>query len=222
MSSTTILIKRKNHRVHPCKNDKKEELLNLLIGRNPELSILIVTQNDPEAIQNVQKTDNITIMSDAALADSKELQCDILISIDLPDTAAAYMQRLSHAKKEALILIDAQEQKKLYPIETAMGRTIQEEIISGFETDELLALQREKEYKEQGKELRASGQLDDRNACDNRRKPRNNKKPRDDKRPARKPYSKPKPSQESSKESAPKRAPRKFKVKSLKTSKKSE
>ncbi len=206
MSPTTILIKRKNHRVHPCKSDKKEELLNLLISRNPEQNILIITANDPQAIQNVEKANNVIIKSDIALADCKELMCDILISVDLPQSVDAYMVRLSHATKEALILLDAQEQKQLYPIETAMGRTIQEEIISGFETDEILALRREKEYKEQGKELRSTGQLDDRNARDNRRKPRDKRKP----------------SRDNSKEPAPKRTPRKIIVKSLKSSKKSE
>ncbi len=144
MSSTTVSVKRNKHRVHPCKHEQKHELLNFLISSNTEKSILVVTANDPEDIQKMISDEDTIVISDTALGDSPELQCDLLISYDLPETAIAYMVRLSRAKTDALILLDPKEHKSLYAIERLLGRTIMQEMISGLESDTVETQKQEK------------------------------------------------------------------------------
>jgi superfamily II DNA/RNA helicase len=136
MSITSI--KRQNHRAHPCKSERKNELLNILLTSNADSSILVVTANDPSLIQNSISSDNVVIISDTALAEKPELLVDLLISYDLPLAAEDYITRLSHTKTHALILLDESEQKDLYPIETLVGRTVIQEVIIGFEPDKIV------------------------------------------------------------------------------------
>ena len=133
MSTTAPLIKRHNHRVHPCENSRKNELLKVLIAKNSNQSIIVVTANDPQEIKNIIDDEKIIVVSDTELADSKELKCDLLISYDLPEKAIIYMGRLAHSNTFALILLEKEEEKLLYPIETLLGRTIMQEIVEGFE-----------------------------------------------------------------------------------------
>ena len=186
MSSTTVSVKRHNHRVHPCELERKDELLNLLITRNAGQSILIVTANDPEPIQNMITEENIVVTSDTALVDSPELRCDLLISYDLPEKAIVYMTRLARTKTYALILLDPKEQKQLYPIEMLLGRNLLQEIISGFEPKSHIPLEKDqktfrdknskRDYKPRQENYRSDRKRDDKTG-------------RDDKRPPRKSYS---------------------------------
>lgn len=132
MSSTTPALKRHNHRVHPCQAEKKDELLKLLIQKNAQINILVVTSGDKEKIQNTQNSENVTVVSDEDLLNSPELKAELIISYDLPDKAIIYMARIAHTTSHALILLDENEEKLLYPIETLIGRTIMQESIEGF------------------------------------------------------------------------------------------
>lgn len=133
MSSSTPSVKRQNHRVHPCLNERKPELLTTLFQQNRTQSVLVVTANNPDVIAGTATHENVTIVSDAALAETPDLRCDLLISYDLPKSAEAYMARLLHAKTHALVLLDPKDQKSLYPIERLLGRTLVQEIIGGFD-----------------------------------------------------------------------------------------
>ena len=149
MSSTTPALKRHNHRVHPCQAEKKDELLKLLIEKNAQLNILVVTSGDKEKIQNAQNSKNVTILTDEELLDAKELKAELVISYDLPDKAIKYMARIAHSSTYALILLDPSEERLLYSIETLIGRTIMQESIEGFGPK--VALKEEsvkKEYKQ--------------------------------------------------------------------------
>ena len=139
MSSSTPSVKRQNHRVHPCLPERKPELLNTLLRQNEKLNILVVAVDNPEAVACAATQDNVTVTSDIALAETPQLQCDLLISYDLPESAEAYMARLSHAKTHALILLDPKEQKSLYPIERLLGRTLVQEIIDGFDPEPVIS-----------------------------------------------------------------------------------
>jgi hypothetical protein len=211
MSSATVSVKRQNHRVHPCPTLRKPELLTLLLERNSESAILIVTANDPEPIQKAVSGENVTVISDGALADAPDLQCDLLISYDLPDTAAVYMARLSHAKTHALILLDPKEQERLYPIETRLGRSLMQETISGFEPEPAASHQEKKDLKA--------------------RKPRHEHKSVAGKKAFNTPKGKRKPFKGASKTNTPrvdakkpssKRPPRRITIKSLTSQKESE
>jgi hypothetical protein len=136
MSANQISLKHNKHRVHPCPNDKKLELLNLLVSKHSKMKTIIVTANSLESIKEAISDDNIIVINDDELSKSTELTCELLISYDLPSTATLYMTRLSKAKEMALILLDANEQKQLYPIETVLGRVIKQDIIQGFEYKE--------------------------------------------------------------------------------------
>ncbi len=132
MPSPIQLVKRQNHRVHLCSPERKDELLDLLLECNAELSILVATTNDAEAIRNKVGSEHVTVLSDAELLEC-ELKYDLLVSYDLPESPRLYADRLAHAKTHALVLLDPNEQKLLYPIETLLGRTLMKEPISGFE-----------------------------------------------------------------------------------------
>lgn len=133
MSDNQITIKHNKHHIHPCSNDKKLSLLNLLIAKNSSVKIIVATSHNSELIKEAISVDNVTILSDEELIKLPELRCELLISYDLPSTAILYMARLAKATQNALILLDKDEQKQLYPIETLLGRVIKQEIISGFE-----------------------------------------------------------------------------------------
>lgn len=126
-------IKRQNHRIHPCNSDQKTPLTQFLIQNHAGKSILIVTSNDAEGLTDLASTKNITVLSDTELAKAPDLRCDVLISYDLPEKAILYMSRFARASEYALILLDSEDQKRLYPIELLNGRTIVQEIIQGFE-----------------------------------------------------------------------------------------
>jgi len=125
-------IQRKNHRIHPCDSGKKLELLTHLVGKFPDKQILIATANDPKIFNSIASK-NITIVCDDEMKASQKNSADILISYDLPEKALIYMTRFAHAREMALILLDSNDQKNLYPIETLLGRTIIQETIVGFE-----------------------------------------------------------------------------------------
>ncbi|MCK9372180.1 MAG: hypothetical protein M0P91_03225 [Sulfuricurvum sp.] len=193
-SSATPALKRQNHRIHPCNAARKNELLNHLITRYHGKSILIVTANDPARI-HLSHNDNITLSSDETLSQSPDLKCDVLISYDLPDKAIIYMSRFARAQEYALILLSAEDQKSLYPIETLVGRTIIQEAVAGFEPDFGIAV--EQKSKEEAKARRA--ERDEQNAKRDAQ-PKRDSKPRsdfkrddrgnrDENRPAKKPFS---------------------------------
>ncbi len=133
MSSNTSGLKRHNHIVHPCKDDAKTALLQHIIKQNPDQTIYVIT-NDKEELQKVLATEqeNLSLYNDEELQNSQELQCDILISYELPESAQSYLQRIQHTTK-ALILLAETEHKKLYPIETLLKRALKQEQIEGFE-----------------------------------------------------------------------------------------
>ena len=132
MLSSAPTLKRHNHRVHPCETEKKQELLNILLAKNSEKSIFVVTCDENDSLENLSNAKNVLFISDDVLLKSPELHAELVISYDLPDKAIAYMARIAHATTYALILLDLTEEKLLYPIETLIGRTIMQEPIDGF------------------------------------------------------------------------------------------
>ena len=132
-TTTSNIVKRHNHRVYPCETKRKNELLIHLLTENKDKKIIVATTNDINLVEDIIKDEKITVINDVTLGDSPELKCDLLISYDLPDKADDYIARLSHSNKSALVLLDPKEQKKLYPIEMLLGRTIMQDTVSGFE-----------------------------------------------------------------------------------------
>lgn len=132
MSNSQIIIKHNKHRIHPCPNDKKLSLVALLLEQNSTTNIVVVSSVDVEQIKEIAEPKNIVVINDDELAKSPDLMCDLLISYDLP-SADIYMSRLSRAKDGAIILLDINEQKNLYPIETILKRVIRQDILVGYE-----------------------------------------------------------------------------------------
>ena len=133
MSDNPIVVKHNKHRIHPCANDKKLSLLNLLITQNSSLDIIVAASKDLEPIKESLMASNVKVLDDKELLSKPEVRCELLISYDLPSTAIVYMARLAKATESAIILLDIDEQKQLYPIETLLGRVIKQDIIAGFE-----------------------------------------------------------------------------------------
>ena len=131
---STSSIKPTNHRVYPCPNDKKLSLLNQIIIENKDSKIIVVTSQDISNIkESLEDSTHVEILNDAALFKDESLKCDLLISLDLPQKAILYIQRLSRTTSKAFLILNESEQKLLYPIETLLGRVIKQEIVEGFE-----------------------------------------------------------------------------------------
>jgi len=129
MSNPTPTLKRHNHRVHPCKDDKKGALLRFLLEKNSDKKIIVVTSRKTDITSAL---DNVTIVSDEELTANKELTCEMMISYDLPSKASKYMDRIARTNTFALILVNPSEERVIHPIETLIGRTIMQENVEGF------------------------------------------------------------------------------------------
>ncbi len=132
MPADTISIKPNNHRIYQCPNDKKIELLNKIIQENKNEDILVVCSSEPENLKEKLQNQEIKIMEDRELVKDKNVQCDFLISYDMPIKAIVYMARVSKALKKSVMLLDESEQKTLHSIETLLGRAIKQEILEDF------------------------------------------------------------------------------------------
>ncbi len=136
MPISQITLKHNKHRVHPCPCDKKISLLNLLIEQNIKLDILVATAKNSTLIKEALNNENIKVFNDEELSKMPELKCELLISYDLPQDPLTYLSRMAKATDSAIILLDIEEQKELYPIETLLKRVIRQERIEGFEYEE--------------------------------------------------------------------------------------
>lgn len=143
---STSSIKRHNHRVLPCDQNRKIELINFLIKKNSDLDIAIISKETIKNFKDISLNTKVTLTDDANINSSY----DLVINYDLPDEAQQYLKRISFAKKYSFILLDPEEQKLLYPIEIALGRSFVQEVIKEFETiqsKELKKVQAKKEKK---------------------------------------------------------------------------
>lgn len=127
MSISQINIKSNKHKIYQCPKSKKPSLLNYLLEQNKNSSIAVISSNAANL-----KIEGITLLSDEELATSTA-SYELIISYDLPSDAEIYIQRVQKATQSAFILLDIEEQKELYPIETILGRAIKQESIKGFE-----------------------------------------------------------------------------------------
>lgn len=136
MSTNQITIKHNKHRIHPCPNEKKLALLNMLLSQNSGLSIVVALSDNSLLTKEAITEPNVSVLSDEELAGVPELKCELLISYDLPQSAELYISRLAKTTDSAIALLDISEQNNLYPIETLLGRVIRQEIVTGFEYPE--------------------------------------------------------------------------------------
>jgi len=133
MSSNSITIKANNHRVYQCPNDKKIELVNKIISENEQLDILVACSKDVDVISEMIQSSKVKVIEDRNLVKDKELNCELLISFDMPIKGIVYMARVAKATQRAIFLIDESEQKGLHDIEMLLGRSIKQDIIADFE-----------------------------------------------------------------------------------------
>ena len=136
MSTNQITIKHNKHRIHPCPNEKKLALLNMLLSQNSGLSIVVALSDNSLLTKEAITDANVSVLSDEELAGVPELKCELLVSYDLPQSAELYIARLSKTTDSAIVLLDISEQNNLYPIETLLGRVIRQEVVAGFEYPE--------------------------------------------------------------------------------------
>lgn len=136
MSTNQITIKHNKHRIHPCPNEKKLALLNMLLSQNSGLSIVVALSDNSLLTKEAITDANVSVLSDEELAGMPELRCELLISYDLPQSAELYIARVTKTTDSAIVLLDISEQNNLYPIETLLGRVIRQEVVAGFEYPE--------------------------------------------------------------------------------------
>ncbi len=132
MSSSTI--KRHNHRVLPCNTERKIELINFLIKNNSDLEIVIVAKETVKDFKDITLNEKIKVTTDAEWSDAITNEFDMLINYNLPDDANIYLTRLELTKEYSLILLEPSEHATLYPVETALGRVLVQDVIKAFET----------------------------------------------------------------------------------------
>jgi thiamine pyrophosphate-dependent acetolactate synthase large subunit-like protein len=132
MSAATI--KRHNHRVLHCNTQRKIELANFLLKQYSDLKIAIVSKDAINGIEDIALNENVKIMTDSDLATNTAQECDLLISLDLPNDPQVYIKRLDNITSQALIILDPDELAQLYPVEIALGRSLIQETLKEFET----------------------------------------------------------------------------------------
>ena len=133
MSTNSITIKPNNHRIHPCEDSKKIELLNKLIAQESSSNIVVVCLSNSSTLKESLENKSVTVVEDKELYKDKETTYEVVISFDVPDKAIVYMARVSKATVKALTISNQKEQKSLYQIEMLLGRAIKQEIVEGFE-----------------------------------------------------------------------------------------
>ena len=133
MSVDTILIKRHNHRVHPCDRSQKLDLLKHLVALHEDKEILVIAAQDISALDDKIDADNVTFVSDSDLLENPKVKCDMIISLDLSTNPENYVKRLNQTQTYALLLADDKDQQELYQIETLMKRTLTKEVLTNFE-----------------------------------------------------------------------------------------
>ncbi len=133
MSVDTILIKRHNHRVHPCDRSQKLDLLKHLVALHEDKEILVIAAQDISALDDKIDADNVTFVSDSDLLENPKVKCDMIISLDLSTNPDNYVKRLNQTQTYALLLADDKDQQELYKIETLMKRTLTKEVLTNFE-----------------------------------------------------------------------------------------
>lgn len=126
-------IKRQNHRIHPCTSSQKIDLIRFLIARYAGKSVLVITSDGVSEVADGLDTSGAEVFSDSGLKEGT--QFDVVISYDLPEDVAVYLSRLTHSREFAFVVMDAEDEKRLYPIELQLGRTIVREIVKGFEPE---------------------------------------------------------------------------------------
>ncbi len=161
MSVDTILIKRHNHRVHPCDRTQKLALLEHLINLHSDKEILVLSALDISTLEDKIDADNVSFVQDKDLLENPKVKCDMIISLDLSTSPEAYVQRLNQTSTYALLLADDKDQQELYKIETLMKRTLTKEVISSFEPESYIKdreaakdLKERQEYNRQNQEER--------------------------------------------------------------------
>lgn len=138
MSEQAPLIKRHNHKIHPCPTEKKRELLQQLLEQNKEINILVIST---QSLKSAQNSESITYVEDVSLPETKY---ELIISLDLPQDPEVYAARLECTTSKALILLDVAEKQALYAIEKLLARTINQENIEGFSPNTGIKSQRVK------------------------------------------------------------------------------
>jgi len=133
MSVDTILIKRHNHRVHPCDRSQKLDLLKHLISLHADKEILVIAAQDISALDEKIDADNVTFVADSELLEDPKVKCEMIISLDLSSSPENYVKRLNQTNTFALLLADDKDQQELYKIETLMKRTLTKEVLTNFE-----------------------------------------------------------------------------------------
>jgi len=128
-----ITIKPNNHRIHPCSQEKKYELLEKIISDNIDSKLLIITSHNIKDILNTLENKDIEIINDSDLSKYPVQSYELIISFDIPSNPETYIHRVTIASKNAILLLNESEQKSLYHIEMLLGRAIKQEIIKGFE-----------------------------------------------------------------------------------------
>jgi len=154
MSSNTPAVKRQNHRLYHCTQQRKNELLAFLARHHAGKKILVVTS---ETSEEVNLPEGALLMSDEELAAAPaQTLCDVLISYDLPEKALVYMGRLARTSEFAFIMLGEADQKHLYPIETLLGRAITQESTPGFAPAAVAAVEAKDKKVRERREARAA------------------------------------------------------------------
>lgn len=126
MSTQQPLIKRHNHKAHPCPNEKKIALLQELLEQHSDKSIAIIST---KALKTFEVANNVVFVDDSNLTNDTY---DLIISVDLPLDPHIYLNRLELTSSQAIILLDATQKQALYDIEKLLGRSINQEEIPDY------------------------------------------------------------------------------------------
>lgn len=127
----TLQIKPNNHRVYPCTQERKIELIKKIVEENKNFSVVVACSKDAQSIAKSLDNTQITVIEDREFVTSDAMY-DLLISYDMPIKALVYPARVAKITKKAILLLEESDQAMLHSIEMLLGRAIKQEVIEGF------------------------------------------------------------------------------------------
>ena len=130
MALAETTIKRHNHKLHICQEGQKQGLLSHILDLYPNQTILLLS--DTNTTTTEVKDKQLTLSNDVELEKFPEQKWDVVISYEVPTDSDAYLERMNRANQFVILLAYESEEKLLYPLEIALGRSILREPITPF------------------------------------------------------------------------------------------
>lgn len=124
------MIKHNKHTIYPCPQNKKKQLLDILLEKYSDMTIAVVNS------EFTSDSNGVDFLSYDEFINSDKSYKTIINFNLLNDVQ--YLEILEKATDNFMALVNEEEQKDLYAIEVVLKRAIRQEKVEGFEYKEVV------------------------------------------------------------------------------------